>query len=108
MAHMWAQRVPHNMLFEVQALVNPEVEFDFLRLCHLQPKKTPDWLLQHVGEPLGFFSAGVHISGSHFRFQYGKFLQGFLFLTKDLSVLRRLGREDFLSESLVICLFRLL
>ena len=58
MAHMWAQRVPHNMLFEVQALVNPEVEFDFLRLCHLQPKKTPDWLLQHVGEPLGSFPPG--------------------------------------------------
>ena len=81
-AHFWAQRVPISMLFEIQALCNSEVAFDFLRFCFLQPEKIPPWLARLVQTPLGPFPPGFQ----------------FLVRTSDFSTARYFADCSFLRD----------
>ena len=56
--HMFCHQVPLSSLSQVQALERKEVACDFLKHCHLQPKKPPPWIQESLTSTFGPFPQG--------------------------------------------------
>ena len=53
--HVFCHQVPLTSLSQVHSLERREIEIDFLQFCHLQPRKTPQWIEEQLPATIGPF-----------------------------------------------------